>query len=137
MPWNKQKLTFSPMRVLLDECVPRGLRAELPGHEVKTVAEAGWAGAKNGTLLQLAATQFEVPLTVDRNLEYQQSFLGLTIAVIVVDVPSNDIAVLRPLMPAVLKALPRLEARNCDACSRLTTLKLMRARRRVDESVIV
>ena len=48
------------MRVLLDEGVPRGLRAELPGHEVKTVAEAGWAGAKNGTLLQLAATQFDV-----------------------------------------------------------------------------
>ena len=106
MPWNKQKLTSLPMRVLLDECVPRGLRAELPGHEVKTVAEAGWAGAKNGTLLQLAATQFDVLLTVDRNFEYQQSFLGLTIAVIVVDVPSNDIAVLRPLMPAVLKALP-------------------------------
>ena len=124
------------MRVLLDECVPRGLRVELPGHEVKTVAEAGWAGAKNGTLLQLAATQFDVLLTVDRNLEYQQSFLGLTIAVIVVDVPSNDIAVLRPLMPAVQSAA-QLEAGNCDACSRLTTLKLMRARRRVDKSVIV
>ena len=124
------------MRVLLDECVPRGLRAELPGHEVKTVAEAGWAGAKNGTLLQLAATQFDVLLTVDRNLEYQQSFLGLTIAVIVVDVRSNDIAILRPLMPAVLKACPT-RSRNCDACSRLTTLKLIRVRRRVDESVIV
>ena len=62
--------------------------------------------APRTALLQLAATQFDVLLTVDRNLEYQQSFLGLTIAVIVVDVPSNDIAVLRPLMPAVLKALP-------------------------------
>jgi hypothetical protein len=62
---------------------------------------AGWAGAKNGTLLPLAATQFDGLLTVDCNLEYQQSFLGLTIAVIVFDVPSNDIGVLRPLMPAV------------------------------------
>jgi hypothetical protein len=53
------------MRVLLDECVPRGLRSELSGHEVKTVAEAGWAGAKNGTLLRLAGL-----LTIDRNLEY-------------------------------------------------------------------
>ena len=77
------------MRVLLDECVPRGLRAELPGHEVKTVAEAGWAGVKNGALLQLAANHFDVLLTVDRNLEYQQSFSALTIAVIVIDVPSN------------------------------------------------
>jgi len=94
------------MRVLLDECVPRGLRAELPGHEVKTVAEAGWAGVKNGGLLQLAATRFDVLLTVDRKLECQQSFSGLTIAVIVVEAPSNDIAVLRPLMSAVRETLP-------------------------------
>jgi hypothetical protein len=46
------------MRVLLDECVPRALRKELLGHEVKTVAEAGWAGVKNGELLQSAARQF-------------------------------------------------------------------------------
>jgi hypothetical protein len=94
------------MRVLLDECVPRGLCAELPGHEVETVAEAGWAGVKNGALLQLAETRFDVLLTVDRKLEYQQNFSGLTIAVIVVESPSNDIAVLRPLMSAVREALP-------------------------------
>jgi uncharacterized protein DUF5615 len=86
------------MRVLLDECVPRGLRAELPGHDVKTVAEAGWAGVKNGALLQLAGTQFDVLLTVDRALEYQQSFSGLTIAVVVVEAQSNDISVLRPFI---------------------------------------
>jgi hypothetical protein len=95
------------MRVLLDECVPRALREELPGHEVTTVAEAGWAGIKNGTLLQLAAKRFDVLLTVDRSLEYQQNFSGLTIAVVVVDVPSNDVVVIRPLMPKVLEALPR------------------------------
>lgn len=94
------------MRVLRDECFPRTLRTELPGHEVTTVAEAGWAGVKNGALLQLAATRFEVLLTVDRNLEYQQNYSGLTIAVIVVDAPSNDVEVLRPLMPKVLEALP-------------------------------
>lgn len=95
------------MRVLLDECFPRALRAELPDHEVKTVAEAGWAGIKNGALLALAATRFDVLLTVDRNLEYQQNFSGLTIAVIVVDASSNDIEVLRPLMPKVREALQR------------------------------
>lgn len=98
------------MRVLLDECFPRALRAELPGHEVTTVAEAGWAGLKNGALLQRAATRFEVLLTVDRNLEYQQNFSGLSIAVIVVDVPSNDIEVIRPLMPKVRDALPQAKA---------------------------
>jgi hypothetical protein len=97
------------MRVLLDECFPRSLRVELPGHEVTTVAEAGWAGVKNGALLQLAATRFEVLLTVDRNLEYQQNYCGLTIAVIVVDAPNNDVEVLRPLMPKVLEALPMAE----------------------------
>jgi len=95
------------MRVLLDECVPRALRTELPGHEVKTVAEAGWAGVKNGALLQLAATRFDMILTVDRNLEYQQNFSGLTIAVVVIDAPSNDIDVLRPLMGKVRDAIPK------------------------------
>jgi Domain of unknown function (DUF5615) len=46
------------MRVLLDECVPRALRNDIPGHEVQTVAEVGWAGVKNGELLRLAATAF-------------------------------------------------------------------------------
>jgi len=95
------------MRVLLDECVPRALRRELPGHEVKTVADAGWAGAKNGELLQLAARRFDVLLTVDRSLEYQQNFADLTLAVIVVHTRSNDVAVLRPLMPAVLAAISK------------------------------
>jgi hypothetical protein len=94
------------MRVLLDECVPRALRNDISGHEVKTVAEMGWAGVKNGELMRLAATQFDVLLTVDRNLEYQQSFATLSLAVVVVHAPSNDIAVLRQLMPAVVAALP-------------------------------
>ena len=94
------------MRVLLDECVPRALRKELLGHDIKTVAEAGWAGVKNGELLQLAASQFDVLLTIDRNLEYQQNFAELVLAVVVVHAPSNDVAVLRPLMPAVLAAIP-------------------------------
>jgi hypothetical protein len=93
------------MRVLLDECVPRALRNDIPGHEVKTVAEAGWAGVKNGELLRLAAAAFDVLITVDRNLEYQQSFESLSLAVIIVHAPSNDVTVLRPLMPAVLAAI--------------------------------
>jgi hypothetical protein len=93
------------MRMLLDECGPRALRNEFPGHNIKTVAEAGWTGLKNGDLLQRAATKFDVLLTVDRNLEYQQSFAGLALAVIVVHAPSNDVAVLRPLVPAVLAAM--------------------------------
>jgi predicted nuclease of predicted toxin-antitoxin system len=43
------------MRVLLDECLPRKLKNDLPGHAARTVPEMGWAGKKNGELLQLAA----------------------------------------------------------------------------------
>ena len=97
------------MRVLLDECVPRTLRKDLPGHDVKTVGEAGWTGVKNGALLQLAEKEFDVLLTVDRNLEYQQNFSGLKLAVVVVEAPSNDAAVLRPLMPAVREAISKAQ----------------------------
>jgi hypothetical protein len=70
------------MRVLLDECVPRALRNDIPGHEVKTVAELGWAGVKNGELLRRAAAAFDLLITVDRNLEYQQSFEGVSLAAV-------------------------------------------------------
>lgn len=61
------------MKVLLDECVPRKLRRELTEHAVLTVTERGWSGIKNGELLALAETEFEVFLTVDQNLKYQQN----------------------------------------------------------------
>jgi len=93
------------MRVLFDECFPRALRDEMSGHQVKTVAEMGWAGVKNGELLRLAAAQFDLLLTVDRSLEYQQNFQGVSLAVIVVHAPSNDVTFLRSLMPAVLAAI--------------------------------
>lgn len=57
------------MRVLLDECVPRALRKELPDHEVKTTAEAGWAGVKNGALLRVAEKEFDLLLTVEELLD--------------------------------------------------------------------
>ena len=96
------------MRVLLDECVPRGLRQELTDHEVKTVAEMGWAGIKNGVLLRNAEKEFDVFLTVDRNLEYQQDVSSVALAVVLIHAQSNDIVVLRPLMPAVRKRWVRL-----------------------------
>jgi predicted nuclease of predicted toxin-antitoxin system len=52
------------MRVLVDECVPRRLKRHLPGHEVRTVPEVGWAGKKNGELLRLAAREFDAFVTV-------------------------------------------------------------------------
>jgi hypothetical protein len=93
------------MRVLLDECGPRKLRSELPGHEVKTVAEMKWTGTKNGALLRRASAEFDVLLTVDQGIPYQQHLGRLSLALVIVKAPSNDINDLRPKMPTVLQML--------------------------------
>jgi len=93
------------VRVLLDECVPRRLKGDLAGHEVRTVVEAGWGGIKNGALLQRAALEFDVFLTVDQNLRYQQNLSMLPLPVIVLVALSNDIDILRPLMAQVCELL--------------------------------
>lgn len=91
--------------MLLDECVPRRLRRELPGHEVRTVSEMEWSGIKNGPLLRRAAQEFDVFLTVDQGIEYQQNPVGLALAIVVMIAASNDIDDLRPLMPRVRETL--------------------------------
>ena len=78
-----------PKRVLLDECLPRHLKRSLKGHEVRTVPEAGWASKENEDLLSLAAADFDVFVTVDRNLTFQQDPRGLKIAVIVLVARAN------------------------------------------------
>ena len=60
------------MRVLLDACVPRPLGKELPGHEVRTVPEMGWADLDDGPLLDAVAGLFDVSLTVDKSLPKQR-----------------------------------------------------------------
>jgi hypothetical protein len=97
------------VRALLDECVPRKLRRELPGHDVKTVAEMGWSGTKNNALLRLAAAEFDVLLTVDQGIPYQQNLPGLDLALVIVRAPSNDINDLRPKMPEVLRVLEMIQ----------------------------
>ncbi len=93
------------MKVLLDECLPRRLAAVLTGHEVKTVPQAGWASIKNGELLKLAENDFDVFLTADRNLSFQQNLAQRKIAVVVLRASSNRFQDLLPLVPKVLIAL--------------------------------
>lgn len=94
-----------PRRVLLDECLPRHLKRSLVGHEVRTVPEAGWASKENGELLSLAAGKFDVFVTVDRNLTFQQNQKSLAIAVVVLAAPSNRLIDLQPLVPALRATL--------------------------------
>jgi hypothetical protein len=98
------------MRILLDECVPRRLRQALSGHDVRTVAEMGWSGKKNGELLQLMAGQgFEVFLTADQNIRHQQDLKAAGVAMIVLVAVSNRLADLVPLMPSARTALRSLK----------------------------
>ncbi len=86
------------MRVLLDECAPRALKRHLApsGHACSTVQEQGWSGIRNGQLLNLAEGQFDVFITVDASLRFQQNLSGRNIAVIVIRSSSNRLEYLRP-----------------------------------------
>ncbi|MGH7090749.1 MAG: DUF5615 family PIN-like protein [Stellaceae bacterium] len=93
------------MRVFLDECVDWRLSRDLVGHHVRTARQMGWTTLENGALLALAARQFDVFLTVDRNLAFQQNLAALTIAVIILHAQTNRLADLRLLLPNLLEAI--------------------------------
>lgn len=99
------------MKVLIDECAPRALKQSLAahGHNCLTVQEAGWSGKQNGELLALAETEFDVLVTLDTNLQYQQVLTGRRIAIVVIRARSNRLVHLSPLFPACLKALETIK----------------------------
>jgi hypothetical protein len=93
------------VRILLDENLPVDLAGELTGHEVTSVTGLGWKGVKNGELLRRAEGRFEVSVTMDRNLEFQQNVAAFRVAVSVLVAQSNRIVHLQPLIPAILTNL--------------------------------
>jgi hypothetical protein len=100
------------MKVLLDENLPHDLRHLLVGHDVFTVAYLGWCGTVNGALLRRAADAgFDLLLTLDNGVQYQQNARTLPVAVVIVSAASSDIDDLRPLVPAVLDTLCNLRPR--------------------------
>lgn len=89
------------MKVLLDHCVPRPLRRHLPGHSVKTAFQMGWDLVKNGDLIRAAEAEFDVMISSDQNLRYQQNLKHRKLGLIIL--PTNN-------MPAVLELAPRIRA---------------------------
>jgi len=83
---------MAAMKILIDEYLPRKLKRELPGHEVKTIPEAGWAGKKNGALLRLMAAEYDVFITIDNNLEDQQQLSAQPVGFIVLSAVNNKLA---------------------------------------------
>jgi hypothetical protein len=94
------------MRILLDENVDRRLVLEFGSvHRVKTVSDEGWSGIGNGDLVRAAAQQFDVLVTMDRNLPYQLKLADFDLAVIIIAATSNRLAVVTSAVPEILQAI--------------------------------
>ena len=89
------------MKILLDECTPHVLKRLLTGFEIKTVQDQGWSGITNGALLRLAEGQFNVFITSDQNLKYQQNLARRQLAII--QLPTNQV-------PLVVRLAPKVQA---------------------------
>jgi hypothetical protein len=98
------------MRILIDECIDERFRNSLPGHHCQTARYAGFAGLKNGDLLTAAETgKFDVFLTVDQGIEYQQNLTAHKIAIIIFRARSNRLKDLLPLAPACLARIASIQ----------------------------
>jgi len=99
------------MRILLDENIDRLLKPLFaPVFEVVTVRERGWEGKQNGELLRAAEKEFDVFVTMDRNLPFQQNLKVYKLAVVVIRAPSNAFSHVAPLMPRVNVAIGEAQA---------------------------
>jgi predicted nuclease of predicted toxin-antitoxin system len=106
------------LRILLDENLPKELAPLLTGHEACTIKQMGWAGLQNGQLLNRAQAEFDIFLTLDQGIPYQQNLGKYEIAVFLLRAHSNSIRSLEPLVPAILKAAQQPTKR------RLTVIEL-------------
>ena len=101
------------MRLLLDENLDWRLRRDLLDHQVESVPLIGWAGIENGELLRKAVEAgFDVLVTMDSNMVHQQNMAKYPIAVIALRAPSNRLVDTRPLMPALLALLHKVDSKT-------------------------
>ena len=100
------------MRVLLDGNLPSKLARLLSGHDARTIHQEGWSNLSNGKLLDAAAGKYDVFLTLDQNLSYQQNLGDRALAVVVLRARSNRLEHIEPLVAAILKAIPTAPRRQ-------------------------
>lgn len=98
------------MKILFDQGVPKRLRTHLPGHTVQTAYETGLSDLANGALLRAAQTDFDVLITTDSTLKYQQRLPDFDIALIVLRAFTNSLADYLPLVPLLLEKLVQIIA---------------------------
>lgn len=101
------------MNILLDECVPWPMHNFLLGHQCTTAQRNGWGGKKNGELLRLAESRFELFITSDQNIQYQQNLAGFRIATL--QLSTND-----------LRRIQAAAALNCSTISGIKAGQFLR-----------
>jgi hypothetical protein len=105
------------MKLLLDECLPEDLKDLILEHEVFSVSDMGWKGIKNGELMKRAAeSKFEVFLTADKNLPFQQNISKYDLTIIVFDVFRNTVPELKKRLPRLYEILPEIEKAKLYLC---------------------
>jgi hypothetical protein len=114
--------------VLLDECVDARFAPHVTGFETDTVLGKGWSGISNGKLLGLAQVEFDVFVTVDKNLSFQQHLPKFSIAVILIHCQSNRVQDLLELLPNLLAAIPQAPKEQVTHIASNTSLERSRDR---------
>lgn len=98
------------MKIILDECVPSIVKRGLPHRDIVTVQERGWSGIKNGELLKLVVAEFDIFITSDKNIRYQQNLSALDLVILLL--PSNQVPVVEALLPEINSALDNISSRE-------------------------
>jgi len=100
------------MRILLDECVPWPTWRILSRHQCSSVQQQGWGGIKNGDLLALAAGEFELFITADQNIRYQQNLTAHPISIL--ELSTNDLRCIRAAAEVIRSAISSIQ--NGELC---------------------
>jgi predicted nuclease of predicted toxin-antitoxin system len=98
------------MRILIDECLNWRICRALSGHYCASAQKMGWGGLANGELLRVAEVEFDVLITGDRNLSFQQNVPAFDIAVVILHTDSTQLRETLPLMPRVLNCLSTIKS---------------------------
>jgi predicted nuclease of predicted toxin-antitoxin system len=96
------------MKILLDECVPWPMHRLLSDHVCSTVQDLGWGGIKNGDLLQRAEREFDLFITSDQNIRYQQNLAGRSIAIL--ELSTNDISRIQAANALIQDAIGKIQS---------------------------
>ena len=98
------------MKILLDECVPWPMHKFLDGHECSTAQQYGWGGIKNGDLLRLAEKEFNLFITSDQKIRYQQNLAGRQIAIL--ELSTNDLRRIQAAAELIQSAVAKIQPKE-------------------------